>query len=157
RDLPSPVGFAGLPADLGAADSRTVAGGLLERAADGSLVWTASFTSGGAGAVRLYLPGARLPAGSRVYVYGGAGQIHGPYDVSSGTRPEGFWTNTVFAETISIEVRIPAGTPVDELAKAALRIGALVHIEHPSFAPSPRAGAAVRPKSDACFVDRSCV
>src|SRR5262249_56078183 len=71
--------------------------------------------------------------------------------------PGGFGTNRVFAEPISIEVRIPAGTPVDELAKAALRIGALVHIEHPSFAPSPRAGAAVRPKSDACFVDRSCV
>jgi hypothetical protein len=90
-------------------------------------------------------------------VYGGAGEIHGPYRFSSGTRPEGFWTNTVFADTIAIEVRIPAATPAAELAKAALWIGAVVHIEHPGFTPTPKAGASVRPKDDSCFVDRSCV
>ena len=66
RNLPAPVGFSGLPLTLAAGGSVPVSGGLLERSADGNLVWTASFSSTGAGALRLYIRQARLPAGSRV-------------------------------------------------------------------------------------------
>jgi hypothetical protein len=159
RPLPSAIGFDGLPADLGAGESRPLSGGLLERAADGSLVWTASFSSAGAGALRLHLSRARLPEGSRVYVYGEEGQVQGPYNFSSGTRPEGFWTNTIFADRIFLEVRFPAGASPADLSKAALTVASVVHLEHPAFAPSAaqKAGVAVRPKSQTCFVDRSCV
>jgi hypothetical protein len=157
RPLPAPVGFNGLPTDL-AGGPVAVSGGLLERASDGSLAWTASFSSTGAGAIRLWLVQARLPAGSRVYVYGDDGQIQGPYDLTRGTRPEGFWTNTIFSDRIFLEARFPAATAPAELGKALLSIGAVVHLEHATFAPSldPKASSA-RPKSDSCFVDRSCV
>lgn len=157
RDLPVPVGFPALPADLAAGTSRVVGGGLLEKETDGGLVWTASFSSAGAGGLRLYLTSARLPEGSRVYVYGGNGEIHGPYDFSSGSRPEGFWTNTIFTNSISLEVRIPASADAAALSKAYVAVGAVVHIEHPGFAPSTKASPSARPKSDACFVDRGCV
>ena len=157
RALPSEVGFRALPADLAAGTSRVLGGGLVEREADGSLVWTASFSSAGAGGLRLYIGSARLPAGSLVYVYGGADEIHGPYDFAPGTRPEGFWTNTVFADTIVLEARIPAGASASDLARAFLVVGNLVHLEHPGFAPSAKASPFARPKSDSCFVDRSCV
>ena len=159
RALSTVVGFNGLPSDLASGSSRAFGGGLLERAADGSLAWTASFSSTGAGALRLYLGSARLPAGARVYVYGDGGQVQGPYDFASGTRPEGFWTNTIFADQISLEARFPAGTTAAELGKAVLSVGSVVHLEHPTYAPSSsqKAGASVRPKSDSCFIDRSCV
>jgi hypothetical protein len=157
RPLPAPVGFSGLPA-LSAGESRAVSGGFLERVPDGSLAWTASFSSTGAGALRLHLLKARLPAGSRAYVYGEDGEIQGPYDFTSGTRPEGFWTNTIFADRIFLEVRFPATATAAELGKALLVLGTVAHLEHPDFAPSsdPKASS-VRPKSDACFIDRSCV
>ena len=87
RDLPAPIGFSGLPSTLAAGGSVPVSGGLLERSVDGSLVWTASFSSAGAGALRLYIRQARLPAGSRVYVYGEDGEVQGPYNFSPGIRP----------------------------------------------------------------------
>ena len=159
RALPAEVGFAALPGDVAGGESRLVGGGLLEKAADGGLTWTASFSSAGAGGLRLYVRSARLPAGSLVYVYGGADEIHGPYDFGSGIRPEGFWTNTIFADTLVLEARIPAGADAAALAKAFLRVGSLVHLEHPGFAPSTatKAAPSARPKSDTCFVDRSCV
>ncbi len=70
--------------------------------------WTASFSSAGAGALRLYIRQARLPAGSRVYVYGEDGEIQGPYNFSPGIRPEGFWTNTIFSDRIFLEAQLPA-------------------------------------------------
>jgi len=157
RGLAAEVGFPALPADLGPGSSRVLGGGLFERESDGSLLWTASFSSPGAGGLRVYVRSARLPAGSRVYVYGGADEIHGPYDFSPGIRPEGFWTNTVFADSIVLEARIPAGAAANDLAKAFLLVGNLVHLEHPVFAPAAKASPSARPKSDSCFVDRSCV
>ena len=157
RDLPAAIGFAGLPDALLAGGSRAVAGGLLERSADGGLVWTASFSSEGAGALRLFIRQARLPAGSRVYVYGEDGEIQGPYNFAPGIRPEGFWTNTIFSDRIYLEAQLPARATAAEIASATLLVGAVVHLEHPDFAPSAAGKAAARPKSDACFIDRSCV
>ncbi len=157
RDLPAQVGFSGLPATVAAGGSVPVSGGLLERSADGSLIWTASFSSTGAGALRLYIRQARLPAGSRVYVYGEDGEIQGPYNFSPGIRPEGFWTNTIFSDRIFLEAQLPAQATATELASAMLLVGAVVHLEHPSFAPSAAQKASTLPKSDSCFIDRSCV
>jgi hypothetical protein len=149
RDLAPQVGFSGLSTNLAAGTSADLAGGLLEKLSDGSLVWTAEFSSAGAGALRLYVAQARLPQGSRVYVYGDDGEIKGPYDFTAGTRPEGFWTNTISTGSISIEVRIPA-VPAADLAGATLRVGGVVHIVK-SSTPT------LRPKDDSCFVDATCV
>jgi len=158
RELTPAVGFTGIPADAGAAASRVVGGGLLEPAPGGS-VWTAAFSSAGAGALRLHFRAARLPPGARAYVYSAAGEVHGPYAFDRELPAEGFWTNTVFADEVFLEVRLPAGA-----SDAVLSVDSVVHLEHPSFAPprtpaaaSSRSAAAVRPKSDACFVDASCV
>ncbi len=151
RPLPSSVGFDGVSPDLGPGQSRAVAGGLLERGADGRWTWTASFSSAGAAALRLFIPRAKLPAGSRVFVYGPDGQVQGPYGFDSGSRPEGFWTNTVFGDRIFLEAQLPAASDA-ALAKAVLRVGAVVHIELPEAA-----SAGLRPKSQTCFIDRSCV
>ena len=158
RELAPAVGFTEMPPDGGVAASRVVGGGLLEPAPGGS-VWTAAFSSAGAGALRLHFRSARLPQGSRAYVYSAAGEVHGPYTFDGGLPAEGFWTNTVFADEVFLEVRLPAGA-----RDAALSVDAVVHLEHPSFAPprtpaaaSSSSAAVVRPKSDACFVDASCV
>jgi lysyl endopeptidase len=149
RDLSPQVGFTGLSANLAAGTSGEMGGGLLEKLSDGSLAWTAEFSSTGAGALRLYIAQARLPQGSRVYVYGDDGEIKGPYDFTAGTRPEGFWTNTIYSGSISIEVRIPAGS-VGALGAATLRVGGVMHIVKSGT-------STLRPKDDSCFVDRSCV
>ena len=154
RPLPAIVGFDSVLPDLAAGASRTVAGGLLERSPDGRLTWTAAFSSPGAGALRLHLQDPRLPPGARIFVFSASGETHGPYSFEGGTRPEGFWTNTVFAEEIFLQVLLPpSGGP------ASLAVDAVVHIEHPGFAPGAamRASPALLPKSQICFVDRSCV
>ncbi|HEX4439844.1 MAG TPA: hypothetical protein VH854_07215, partial [Thermoanaerobaculia bacterium] len=155
RDLPEAVGFASLPAPT--TGGAVVGGGLFEYAG-GESVWTASFTSAGAGALRLHLRRAQLPPGSRAYVYSAAGEVHGPYTFERELPPEGFWTNTVFADEIFLEVHVPAGAH-----DAALSVDEVVHLEHPGFAPSSSSSAArsdaatARPKSDSCFIDLSCV
>ena len=153
------MGFDRLtPASLGPGKSREFAGGLLERGANGGWTWTVSFSSQGAGALRLHIRRATLPAGSEVFVYAPDGQIHGPYAFDSGTRPEGFWTNTIFGEQMFLQVQFGAVTAA-AIGKAVLLVASVVHLEHPGFAPgaADRAAAALRPKSDDCFIDRSCV
>jgi hypothetical protein len=133
-----------------------LAGGFFERAADGRLTWTAEFSSEGAGALRLHLRDVVLPAGTRVYVYAASGEVHGPYTFDGAMRPEGFWTNTVFAPSISLEVQWPAGASA---AASRLTVSAVVHLDHSGFAPGAeaRAAAALSPQAQECFVDAACV
>lgn len=157
RPLPEPVGFEGIQAELAPGESTLFHGGLLERGADGRLSWTSAFFSEGAGGLRLHFSEASWPAGARAYVYGGEGQVQGPYVFEYGTRPEGFWTNTVFGPKIVLELQLSAADAA-ELARVRLRIDSLVHLEHPNFAPSSSpTPAALAPKSDSCFVDASCI
>ncbi len=154
RALPGGIGFDALPADLTPGASRAFGGGLLERAVDGRLTWTAAFASPGAGALRLHLRDPRLPAGGRAWVFSASGEAHGPYGFDGGTRPEGFWTNTVFSEEIFLRVELPvSGGP------AVLAVDTIMHLEHPAFAPgaAARASGTLRPKAQDCFVDASCV
>jgi lysyl endopeptidase len=157
RPLPERVGFTGLPADTAAAEARVVSGGgLFERSASaaGGLTWTAGFSSEGAGALRLHITEASLPAGARVWVYGRNGEAHGPYEFERGLSAAGFWTNTVFAPEIFLEVQFPAGTAPSSAYRLA--VASLVHLEHPGFAPGAGSGT-LRTKSQECFVDAACV
>jgi lysyl endopeptidase len=155
RTFLSRIGFAGVPLDLSASAPLAVSGGLFERSADGRLTWTAAFSSEGAGALRLHLTNISLPTGSRVWVYAASGEAHGPYLFDRPLRPEGFWTNTVFASEVFLEVQFPAGTAAG-FGLASLSVPSLVHIEHPDFAPGTGKGS-VRTKAQECFVDAACV
>ncbi len=131
RPLPGAVGFHGLT-QAGVAGALPLGGGWLEPAAatGGGWIWTASFSSEGAQALRVHVADAFLPAGSRVFLYGPRGEVFGPYAFDGGTRPEGFWTNTVFASSAILRVEIAAADPA-RLALARFSIASLVHIEHP--------------------------
>jgi hypothetical protein len=170
RPLPGVAGFRGLAAVAG---SQSFGGGWLEHSPDGRWIWTASFSSEGAQGLRVHFSDAWLPPGSRVFLYGPRGEVFGPYAFDGGTRPEGFWTNTVFASTAILRVEVAAAEP-SRLALARLTIDSLVHIESPwvatvnpeaasasassSSAATSAAGAPqVRFKSDACFVDATCI
>src|SRR5262249_36494396 len=134
RGLDGDVGFEGLVADLRLERSRRAGGGWLERTDDGRVIWTASFSSEGAGALRLHIRTAQLPAGSRVYVYSvAAAEIRGPYSFDAGTAPEGFWTNTIYAPEIFLEVQLP-GSDIAALSSARLLVDAVAHLEFPSAA-----------------------
>lgn len=156
RTLSDVVGFNGLSAQLNPEQSAGVGGGLLERDRDGKWIWTAEFASAGAGGLRLHLRRAALPQGSRVFVYSTGGDVQGPYSFDAGTRPEGFWTNTIFGDQIFLQVQLGAA-PAAALGKASLLVDSVVHLEHPDFAPSAAAKSGLRPKSQTCFIDRSCV
>jgi len=155
RTLPARVGFAGLPFDLGSGGARAASGGDFERTPDGRLTWTAAFSSEGAGALRLHIAEASLPAGTRVYVYSATGETYGPYTFDHGTRPEGFWTNTIFAPEVFLEVQFPAGAAAG-FGDARLAVSSIIHLEHPGFAPGAGSGT-YRTKAQQCFVDAACV
>ena len=105
------VGFAGLPFDLGSGGARgPSSGGCFERVprrppdVDGRLLL--GRRRGAAPPHRGTLACPRAAASS---CYSATGEAHGPYTFDRGTRPEGFWTNTVFAQEIFLEVQFPAG------------------------------------------------
>jgi hypothetical protein len=160
RALGGDVGLDGGFVDGG---PRVKGGGLLERADDGRVIWTAGFSCEGAGALRLHIRTAHLPAGSRVYVYSvAAGEVRGPYAFDTETAPEGFWTNTIYAPEMFLEIQLP-GSDVAALASARLLVDAVAHLEFPSAASSetvPRWTAQapqLQPKEQSCFVDAACV
>jgi lysyl endopeptidase len=146
RELPRLVGFDQLPASLQPGSSTLLRGGLLENSG-GNYIWTAGFRSPGAGAVRLHLE-ADLPAGARMYVYSGSGEVHGPYGIEQFTDGT-LWTNTIYDDEIFLEVQL-----LNIRSGARLRVLSLVHIEHESFAPTH---ASLAPSGTECFIDATCV
>src|SRR5262245_2579320 len=163
RALESAVGFEGLAADLRVEKGLLMGGGWLERTDDGRAIWTAAFSCEGPGALRIHNRAARLPAGSRVYVYSiAANEVRGPYAFDVGTASDGFWTNTIYAPEMFLEVQFPA-SDVASLSSARLFVDAVAHLEFPSAASAETVPwgtaqtARVQPKSQTCFVDAACV
>ena len=130
-----------------------MAGGLIERLADESFVWTTGFSSAGAGAIRLHLRKLQ-PENATVYIYSRAGEVHGPYTAAQ--VADGFWTNTVFAEEVFVEVRFRAS---NENERVSLTIDSLVHMEHGDFAPPAGTDLQTMELRDnyACFQQVPCV
>ncbi len=121
--------------------------GLLFRDPSGRLTWTTGFTSPGATALRLFFSAGGLPVGSRIYVYSRAGEVHGPYDFDRGFPAGGFWTNTVFADEIFVEIQLPPTAPGAD-ASVRLDISRLGHLD----IRSPMAIGSL-----SCLVDETCV
>jgi hypothetical protein len=149
RPFAVPVGF-----DMSARKTLPVAGervggGLLEQKS-GQLVWTAGFSSPGAGALRIRMERMWLPVGTVAYAYNRKGEVHGPY-VLGGYQPEPIWSNTLFSDEVFLEIRFPRGFV--DLSTARLNVSVLAHLEHESFAP----GAPSPEVLADCFRDVSCV
>jgi hypothetical protein len=127
------------------------AGGLLRRGPDGRLTWTTGFRSPGATAVRLFFEEGVLPLGAQIHIYSASGEIHGPYDFGGGFPAEGFWTHTVFAEEVFVEVQLDEPPIPGPAGPFRLVISRLAHLERLS-APEP-----LSIRGTSCFVDASCV
>lgn len=151
RAMPQDIRLADIPENLEPGTGRTHRGGLLEKAADGSMTWSTAISSEGATALRFQLRANGFPAGTQAYVYTADGQVRGPWDIST-FPPEGFLTTTVFAGEAYLEVHLGRAA---KLGNAALTISEIAHIQHPSF--SVKAGRPIEGTEDSCFVDASCV
>jgi hypothetical protein len=155
RRLESAVRIGTAPPGISRGSRISWNGGLLERDGEGSLTWTTAIASPGAAAIRLLI-GPATGTGNRVYVYSKSGELHGPYVFDAPIPAEGFWTNTIFADEVYVEVRLPAS------GISAFAIEAVGHLESGSGAGLAPAGAAsamspAAPESTSCFVDASCV
>jgi hypothetical protein len=150
RDLAQPVTLSGAPQGLAPGSERSQTGGLVRRESDGRLTWTAAFSSPGAGAMRLFISAARLPAGSRVYVYTDRGQVEGPYSFDGGLPTSGFWTHSTAGDTVYLEVQISGSEGASPAC--ALTVSKVAHI-----ATSTLGGAVPEATQDqSCFVDATC-
>ncbi len=80
------------------------------------MVWNALVSSEGARGVRLYFKEFNLPEGAQVYLYSELGQAFGPY-VGMGPNGKGaFWSDTVFAEEVWVQVEAAPDVDPDSLA-----------------------------------------
>jgi Trypsin-like peptidase domain len=144
RRMESAVGPGGIVPAVANGSRARWNGGLVERSADGSLAWTTSVVSPGAGGVRLLIAGAPAP-GTKIYVYSTSGEVHGPYVFGGPIPAEGFWTNTVFSSEVFLEAQLPASSPPGRLT-----IEAVGHLDVNEM-------SSVSPQSTDCFVDATCV
>ncbi|MBB1077690.1 trypsin-like peptidase domain-containing protein [Rhodoferax sp. 4810] len=117
RGAPQMVGVVkplALALDLTAAEMRTVrsdekrsiANGLLRRATDGSLIWTARLDLPNAGGARLRFDELHLPAGAQLWLRNVAGARRGPYQSRNGS----FWTGSLSGEQLLITLILPPAT-----------------------------------------------
>jgi len=85
--------------------SKTVHGGV-HSLFDGTLVYTITFRSPGATAMRAHVTDLALPKGSELYVYGKRGDAFGPY-TGAGPFDQGeLWTNTVLGEVLTLQLEV---------------------------------------------------
>jgi V8-like Glu-specific endopeptidase len=108
----------GMTVDLASLDhsraDKVSAIGELTNLPDGSVVWSMSFRSPGATAVRAHLSDVALPPNAGLYVYSPFGEAFGPYTGrGTGDRNE-LWTNTVAGDQITVQLEL--GAPVDREA-----------------------------------------
>jgi lysyl endopeptidase len=96
-----------------------LAAGAARGNAKGGFVWTASVHSPGATALRVHLTGLDLPEGSELYVYNRDGQAFGPYTKRGPLGDGDLYTNTVFGDTLMLQLHHPEGA---ERAPSPLRI-----------------------------------
>ncbi len=130
--------------------SQRAAGGLLERTAEGRLVWGTEVRVADAWRLRLHLSGVALPPGSRLWVYGERETV-GPFGLELKGPDGDLWTPSVGGNAIRLEVEMPAsGGEAGFLVDRVLELFEL-----------DTQGAAVTAQSTAgdppCLVDVQCV
>ncbi len=112
RALPAPrqVTFSA-PPDAGTAGTAGAgvpeAGGLLVHSSISQVAWGATVRVANAYRLRLHLAGARLPAGTQMWVHGG-GRTAGPFGTEVAGADGSLWTPVVDGPDVAVDVVIPA-------------------------------------------------
>jgi hypothetical protein len=158
KALTSPIRVANLDAAGPVKGVRGLSEGSIRELEDGTLAWSQSITSDGAGGIRVHLQGTSLPDGVQMFFFSPEGESYGPY-VGRGPNDSGeFWTDTVFSPT---GVLMLVATDADELRQATFTITDLGHISRQFVTeviniaavenfPCPSAG------NPACVLDATC-
>ena len=121
------------------------------------MVWTGTFRSAGATAVRLGLTNVDFPDGSELYAFGAHGHVYGPYTNGDVNETGEFWTNSVVGETISLQFHMPVSIrSLRAMRSAPFSISELAHIgDRFAFgATSPE--KAFCAWNDSCIINASC-
>ncbi|MBI2926796.1 MAG: trypsin-like peptidase domain-containing protein [Verrucomicrobia bacterium] len=105
RVLPAPVRVHG----------RESSAGVWRDLADGGRLWTLSIQSAQAEAMRVHFEDVALPAGAALLVYDPEQpqEACGPYDRAFLGERRGFWSESVFAAKVTIELYLPPAAGAD--------------------------------------------
>jgi hypothetical protein len=137
RALPEPLRVSNLTrsrlrsitnARRGKANDATIdiAGGRASLSEKAEIVWSTVIVSPDASGIRVELSSLNLPASATVCVSDGEHQIQGPY---SFPKPvEEFWTNTIFAPTVYVQVKIPGGDA--DRTSNSFDVSRIAHLEY---------------------------
>ena len=122
----------------------------------GGMVWTGTFRSEGANAVRLRLDNVDLPVGSELYVFGEYGHVFGPYTNGDVVADTGvLWTNTVAGESISLQLHTPVSKLRGERA-GFFTVGKLSHLGDRYLFGAQAQEKAFCSWNDSCIRNASC-
>jgi len=95
---------------------------------DGALVWSGTFRSPGATAVRAHIADVDLPASAAIYVYNEVGQAFGPYLGSGINGNNEIWTNTVAGDTITVQLELAPGYTVEDRFASYFEVASIGHM-----------------------------
>jgi len=89
------------------------------RSSAGRTVWTGVIHSAGASALRFQFTGFDLPAGYELYLYSDEGQVRGPYTKRGPAGSGTFWSHTILASRVTLQLEGPeGGTPSFTIKRA---------------------------------------
>ena len=123
-----------------------------------TMVWTGTFRSEGASAVRLRLDNVDLPKGSELYVFGEHGHVFGPYTNGDVHDASGvLWTNSIPGESLSLQFHMPVDSMrAARRGQSPFSVGELAHIgDRFAFAPQTEEKAFCA-WNDSCIRNASC-
>jgi hypothetical protein len=121
-------------------------GGILAQTSLATVAWGGKVRVAGAVRLRLHLAEVSLPAGARLWVHGGGGQMAGPFGPELLAPDGGLWTPNVEGDEVSLDVEAPA---------AALAAGGGYGFTIDAALELVDLGAGA--KAGGCMVDASCV
>ncbi len=157
RPLPEPARVRLDAAVASLAAFQRYAGGFVAESPGGQLVWGTAARAAGAHRLRLHLTDVRLPAGTRLWVWG-LGQEPRSFGLELLDPDGGLWTPSVGGEDIYLEVALPRAATAASAAGEAFgfeirEVGEIFRLGA-NGAPAP-AGPLPEPHTD-CIQDGSC-
>ncbi|MEN8164850.1 MAG: serine protease [Acidobacteriota bacterium] len=102
--------------------------GSLHTLIDGAVVWSATFRSPGATALRAHLVDIDLPDGVLLYAYGETGDAYGPYTGNGSSNRREVWTNTVLGDVLTLQLEIAAPVTEEQLWGSYFSVASVGHM-----------------------------
>ncbi len=127
RDLRSPVDFT--TGNLPALDNGelSVSGGRLTRIDKNLLVWTTAIQSKGADEIRIFFSVGKVPPDVRINMFGRDDFAMSLAELQGQIGENGYFTPTVFADQVILQVVIPAESLDDDLS---FSIPGIIHVDN---------------------------